>query len=621
MVSRVICVVYLLSAFPLPLWANAYKIQPIEISATEDQDAFSQRAKELRRSTTSAEILEPEIRPIQDALNEIPGVVGSSSGSPVISIRGSSNLSRVLGLWNGVSLNLADPFGMNTLLLPREALQDMDVIRNPTGTAFGSGATGGMLSFTSRAFDRSAARLQVGSFGTRSVFAAAPVLKKTNQQSLQVTAFHEHSDGNYDFQVPRLQQSGARQRNDSSVFRTTLTGSQGFGEGWKVFENFVYGKQMGSVPGLISGTGAGVTSTVLNEGWLGAITVEKIITPRWETSFRSNLTQMKNWNVYQSATPSPGSSTSQRLSHSLSVRQNESDANIEYFVDSNYSEYKTESTNNLLYTRHEPETGALAHIQMEGDWTLSPGLRYLPQYGRIIKSASFHQVRPTGNTSDFVFVNYSEGFTSPNLSVLYEGGAFVDPNPSLKPEESQMTEIGFQHRPALISTKWTEDLAYGLSVYRTIYSNILISQPNASGKYQTVNQNNANIYGIEAELGWKFSNLSWLAQYAYTDSTDETGNRPVPRVPRNHGSLATTAAFGPAVFEVKGVYMGPYQLGTTTRTEFEPTTTWDFTVRTLGLSDWSIRGGVLNLFDQPREWSLGFPEQQRRFFASVERQF
>lgn len=621
MEKRVIYSICFLLLAPDKGLSNVYHIQPIEIHASEDQDAFSRRAQELRRSTTSAEILEPEVRPVQEALNEIPGVVGSTTGSPVISIRGSSNINRVLGLWNGISLNLADPFGMSSLLLPREALQDMDVIRNPTGTAFGSGATGGMLSFTSRVFDRPTTRLQVGSFGTRSLLAATPIIKKTSSQSLQVTAFHEHSDADFSFQVPRLQQSGNRQRNDSSLVRTTLTGSQDLGDGWKVFENFVYAKQAGSTPGSISGTGPGTTSSVSNEGLLAALTVEKVLTERWETSFRTNWTQMKNWNVYESTPASPGSSTSQRYSNSISVRQNEKDGAIEYFVDSNYSEYKTQANNNFVYTRHEPETGALAHINMEGDWTFSPGLRYLPTYGRMIKSASFHQVRPTGNTSDFVFVNYSEGFTAPNMSILFETGAFVEPNPSLQPEESQMTEIGFQHRPALVATKWTEDLAYGLSVYRTTYNNLIVSQPNASSKYQSVNQKNANIYGIEAELGWKYSVLSWIIQYAYTESTDETGNRPVPRVPRNHGSFATTAALGPAVFELKAAYLGPYQLGSTSRTEFEPTTTYDFTVRTLGLSDWSARAGILNIFDQPREWTLGFPEQQRRFFAAVERQF
>ncbi len=618
-----ICALALGGTFPFSAHADPLLIQPIEIRETQKQDVFSRRTQLQHSQSATPELLESEVRGLQDSLNEIPGITATSSGSPTISIRGSGQTTRVLGLWNGVNLNLNDPFGTNTLLLPREILQEAEIIKTPTGTALGSGATGGAINFVSRNISSPLTRTNVGSFGQKGVLVATPLLSaEQNRQGkqLQFSIFQESADGNFDYQVPRLNQAGQRTRNDSHLWRGVLTGSQTWGSGWTIYENFIWARQMGSTPAMVSGS-TGSPSAVENEGLLSALTIEKIWNDRWSSSLRSSLVDVKNRSLFQSVNPVPGSYQSRRWSQSLSVTQKESDYSIEYFADSNLSEYRTLSAANQTFTRHEPEFGVIAQINLFEDVVASPGVRYLSQYGRWVKSLAVTQERQLTE----VFFRYSEGFTAPNMSLLYEDSPAnsVQSNLSLVPEESEMTEIGFRHRPSLAPVTWQDRWLYGLSVFRTNYNQLLVARQNPSNGFtRTLNASHANVYGVEAELGIRHRNYAFSFEYAYLDSTDETGQKALPRVPRNHVALTNSIGLGPLVFELKGIYLGPYQLATLGggSVEFEPTTTWDFTVRTQALLHWSARMGVLNLTDQSREWTLGFPEPQRRFFASLEYQ-
>jgi hypothetical protein len=57
-----------------------------------------------------------------------------------------------------------------------------------------------------------------------------------------------------------------------------------------------------------------------------------------------------------------------------------------------------------------------------------------------------------------------------------------------------------------------------------------------------------------------------------------------------------------------------------------PKDTWswntlDLTVRTIGLNDYVVQAGLLNILDQPRMYTRDYPEPQRRFFLTLERIF
>ena len=87
--------------------------------------------------------------------------------------------------------------------------------------------------------------------------------------------------------------------------------------------------------------------------------------------------------------------------------------------------------------------------------------------------------------------------------------------------------------------------------------------------------------------------------------------------------MSLSNAIGPAVIELKETIWSPYidkDLANVTH-ELSGWQTTDLNIRTLGMTDWEIRGGILNLFDRSRELTYGYPEEQRRFYLSALRFF
>ena len=59
------------------------------------------------------------------------------------------------------------------------------------------------------------------------------------------------------------------------------------------------------------------------------------------------------------------------------------------------------------------------------------------------------------------------------------------------------------------------------------------------------------------------------------------------------------------------------EFGATQLRELPGVNLMDLNIRSLGLTEWEFKAGVLNLFDRPHEYTVGYPEPQRTFYVSA----
>ena len=89
-------------------------------------------------------------------------------------------------------------------------------------------------------------------------------------------------------------------------------------------------------------------------------------------------------------------------------------------------------------------------------------------------------------------------------------------------------------------------------------------------------------------------------------------------------SASVSQQLGPVIIEARETLWSEFYDRDPSTSQLRTLPSWntfDFEFHTIGLTDWEFRGGVLNLFDRPRELTIGYPEPQRRFYASALRSF
>jgi outer membrane cobalamin receptor len=146
----------------------------------------------------------------------------------------------------------------------------------------------------------------------------------------------------------------------------------------------------------------------------------------------------------------------------------------------------------------------------------------------------------------------------------------------------------------------------------------MVNQDLGGGVLTKRNEDTATAFGADVQAGYPFRFFSIEAGYSYIDA--KARGRPVQYTTEQQYFLAVAHYFGPLVLELRDTVFANYQYGAA------PQDTWgwntvDFTLRTIGLNDYNFQAGLLNILDQPRMFSLGYPEPKRRFFISLERVF
>lgn len=591
--------------------------QPVEFITSTPLSAFSDRSGLWPHVEIAGDTVESAGRSLLDNLNSIPGLQARELGSPVISIRGSSQSDRVLRLFEGVPLNLADGVGGSELFIPKEALSSVRLFKGPASVFFGSSAMAGAIDHRLRIFERPAARIGLLHNETvlnpPSTFIVAPFRK--GNSSAQLSAFHERNSGQYKFDSVSSGRSGLRESNSSNISRIV-----GFGahraERFKLESYFVLAHSDTESPGSLS---VPTRVKVESEGSLLALNGEYEFSPSTRLSMRAS--DVRIWGLYDRGTAFESNSFTTRtaLSSDLVV-QTSADLIVHNFVDIKYDLFNASYAGERRHHDFTHELGQSYEVSLSPVISLQPSFRYLPKSGTLLTNLGIIQ-----NLEDRrVWVTYAEGYRQPSLSDLHSNVSYFKGNLDLKAERSTSMEVGFLNEHGKRYGGYFDGFSYGGAVYRILYENLVDTVSIDNDTTTKSNQGKAHAFGAELSAAYSFSIWSLSISYNYLESENQDTREPLRLAPDHQLSLSLSQQLGPIIIEVQNTAWSPFydrQPESNTLKKIRGWNTFDLTARTIGLSDWEVQGGVLNLFDEPRELTLGFPEPQRRFFASVLRFF
>jgi outer membrane receptor for ferrienterochelin and colicins len=207
--KRLLLPIVMLAA-SLPAWAgeSAISIDEVVVSATRTEESVEDVAQDVT-VITKGEIATGSYRSIADTLKNVVGVTIKDTGDrgalSTASIRG-SNAQQVLILLNGKRLNKPGDgiVDLNTLTIPLETVERVEILRGASSALYGSDAMGGVINIITKvpADPFTTVSTSYGRFDTRN--ATAITSRKVGNFGYLISANGEESSGfraNADYQL------------------------------------------------------------------------------------------------------------------------------------------------------------------------------------------------------------------------------------------------------------------------------------------------------------------------------------------------------------------------------------------------------------------------------------
>lgn len=578
---------------------------PIEISAEAPDSSFSDRTGDWPSAEISNSELKPSARPLSETLNTIPGLQSREQGSPTLSIRGSAQADRVLKLYEGIPLNFADGLGASNFFIPEEVIGSLRLLKGPASVFFGPSAMAGALDHRTRIFERPALRLAIaddtGLLGKRSLFVAAPF------KHSQLTAFAERAPQLFRFNTP----SGGdrREQNGSETLRTTFNGDWRAGNA-RVRPILLVARQNGELSGA---TYSPYLSTFKMNGSLAG--VETLVPLSNENDLSLRVSDLRLWREDFDANGNTNWKNSRSMA-STDWRSFFTGGTLRTFIDARTDSLSASSLEEKV--ENAVELGQTLEYEFAARWRVLPGYRYLPKYGEVVKALGIQHSVQNSNISARGWLNYSEGFRNASLSDRFARfGTFV-PNEGLAPEKSKGGELGMRFENGRRFGHFLEGYALGFTSHLTQYENLFESAHLGNGTITRRNVGRAQTKGAEFEIAFGYSVWNASVAHSYLEAENQSTGERLRLAPRNQTALTASTALGPAIFELKEtIWSTTVDRDLTNAARDLPGwSSLDFNVRTIAMTDLELRAGVLNVLDTPIELTFGYPEPQRRFYAS-----
>ena len=585
--------------------------EPTEVITASPPSVFSERAGLWPADELNRETFTNDTSTINDRWNSIPGVQARETGSPTISIRGSAQADRVLKLFDGAPLNMGDGLGASDLLIPTEVMSGVSLIKGPASVFYGPSAMAGAVDHRLRFYDQptviGALGDDSGKFGDRRLALVVPIGKSKTQLSVLT----ERDPQDFIYQSTTTSRSGRNDGNSRDLLRATAATDLNF-DGWSFKARTVQARSSGSTSGSLNFPTA---STFENTASLLTAELAKPFSENILGSLR--ITDTRIWGAYDANSASPSMSFTSRTSLFADLNIDLSRTlKLKSFSDVSTNHLTASYTGNSEYNESDADIGQTLEVSLTPEISVQPGYRYHSRHGRIFKALAALYAKENQTWS----LKFGEGFRAASLTDRYANFQTFIANPGLQPETSWSAELGHAFESGRRYGGFLEGLATKASVYYINYSN-LVDTRTVGSNTQKINSGEARSYGAEANVAYGYK--VWMASfgYNYLESKNTTANEPLRLSPK-HQAVATLAQlFGPFLIEAKETLWSSFfdRDAAGALTELPAWKTFDLTFRTLAFTDWEFRGGVLNLFDQSRELTFGYPEPQRRFFLEVSR--
>lgn len=551
----------------------------------------------------------------EEGFQTLNGVQTRSQGSPTFSIRGSGQSGRVLTLVNEIPLNLASGFGAPSVLLPRESVGALHVLKGPASLFYGSQAMTGAVNFQTTRWQRPLFRITISdtnesplpnhdfSISQRSILLGTP-LYQSGKNFLQASVFYDNDHGDFPFQGQNF--SGTRQFNRQVTQRILINGQTiGDKTHWEYF--VLRGRLEKESPGAV--TMPLLTHEDTN-GTLASLSPHFFFSSR--SSLKTRASYIETRSRFQDSTM-----TSQSNLQTWIV-QNEWIYDLwplqfQFFVDGFHHEM------NATFLGANPkqdllEVGPFINFKslqrLKHQWGgryVSLGERFLPT---LHNEYQWFQKK--------LWLTYSQGFRNPSLSDLFTQTSYFVGNPHLTPEISAQWELGFryEHKSSWIHHQWD------VRIFNLQYQNFIETRAINPSLFTRENRGRGQSHGLDFLWSLQQSGFRPFLNYNFLETRDNNTGSPFRLSPRHQLSWGSELDWNLWTFEWQNIHWySTYDGLGDPLTKLPDWQQWNFLLKYRASNNWLLHGGVLNAFNVTKELTLGYPEPQRRYWLQVTYQF
>ena len=617
---------------------------------------------------------------MDSGLNSLGGVQIRSQGSPVFSLRGSSQSGRALVLFNDTPLNFASGFGPPVILLPKEMIGSVSIIKGPASLFYGSQAMGGSFNFIPKIYktpqvvislsetDKSFLPWERGGLGHYNLQIASPLIQ-TKKDFLQISLFSENDDGQFPYRhnqsvKKRGKEATAHQfshRYSPSKNQKKTTTRARADSPPKPFPSLgrhqnLYGRKENSIrtSGVRHFNGNRLLRAVLNgeNQWKGKLKLnyDGIIGKQKRQSpgpvNNPIKTEEESFGGLISLTPHYFFNDWQSLRSKISYLQ----------IHSEFKEHGAEKTGVDSKTFNKQRTwilqnewimdfDSLTQIQIfadhfnhqldnsfagsgleQGSFEVGPLFSFHSLFnlkhqigGRYLVQRNYFLPSMATSLSFKNYkswVSYSKGFRSPTLSDLYSQSLFFKGNPHLKPEESEQYELGFKQ-------KGESPFDFDLRFFYMAYKNFIESVSISPGVFSRQNQGQGYALGFDMDLSYLYGPLKTHLNYNFLETRKRSTGWAFRLSPRHQISWGGFYRFRNMELEIRNIHWyKTFDIYNNKNIELGDWQDWNLLLHGHFLrKKIKLSLGLINAFDQAKQLSLYYPEPQRRFWLQLSLKF
>lgn len=552
---------------------------------------------------------------VLDALQSVPGVTinqnGSFGGVATVSIRGASSDQTVV-LIDGVQVN--DPSatggGYNFAGLDPNGIERIEVLRGPQAVLYGSDAMGGVINIITKSGGDALGGSAFAEYGSyNSLRTGANISGGTERISFNLAGTYVDTDGI----SSAARENGNTERDGFESL--TLRGKMGIklSEAARIELNANYIDSDKEIDGFaLQGDGSyalGDTNEVSKseEYALAARGFLDLFDGRLSNTVSIEYSEIDRKSFIGDAETYGASGERLNLDYLGTLTVSE---DVSLTGGLQHEEVKAASQSPEAIST-DSVFGSVTYTGIEG-LTLTGGVRHDDHetFGgnTSFEAAAAYLVEETGTR---IHATWGEGFKAPTIFQLTYFCCGFDPNPNLKPEQTEAWEVGVEQSVA------DDRITLGATYFDRKTQDLIIFT--FTGGYQNVSR--ARAKGVELTLAADISEtLSFNANYTYTDAKDRDTDSLLARRPKHQAYAALVWAPTEKLSGAVSVTHNGRELdsGTTfvddwTRVDLRAAYKLNDTIE--------LYGRVENLFDADYQQVLGYGTPGASAFGGIRARF
>ncbi len=601
----------LLFALSFFTFSKTVELSPVEIEAPQSE---TQSSRSVQWPVTPQKLTPAVLLPQwDDAINSTNGLQTRTQGSPTFSIRGSAQSGRVLVLYDHTPLNFASGFGAPQIFLPKETLQQINVIKGPSSLFFGSQAMSGAIDFISKEYQTPELNINFsdtnesflpwrkGSLAHQSYQLATP-LYSSARSHWQSSFFYEDDDGQFPFQNNNA--SGVRQFNAQNLSRLVLKGSHQR-EHWRWDFNSILGRQILQSPGAVT---LPLPTRQESDGVLVSLTPQVFFND--QSSLKSRFTFLKSEAEFkESNTPSYTHLTTGLWQNEWVYDFNQK-TKLQFFADAFFHRLDSSFSGDDL-KQNNFEAGPFLSFQLFENFTHQIGGRYLSNSGQFLPTVSTHFLFQSVDS----WISYAEGFRNPSLSDLYSLSPFFVGNSDLDPEQSKQWEMGVKNQNP-------QNLGWEVRLFQIEYQNFIESFEVSPGVFSRANRGSGYSRGLDTSLQWQRGWVRPEASYNYLDTRSRDLNRPFRLSPRHQINIGSSFLFSSFQFQIQNTHWyDSIDVSLNQAVPLQDWQQWNLFFHYMDSEKFRVSLGLINAFNQGKQLTLNYPEPQRKYWLQIHQSF